>query len=192
MSEYTNTRPRRVYVPAAIGKEPTTPREALLSAAALLEEEGRWVQDVFYRNNADKTDEYVDDPWCNGWGTCAVGALQCVTLGVFKCDVPDYSRPFDDVAGNYPTSPKWLTDEDALSRFVDDYAPPGDWEDLTPAERICVEAHQLLDGVAAAGGAHEGIISLNDDMNTTRADVLNAFYAAAARAAELEAACSDG
>lgn len=187
--------PRRVYVPPAIGAEPTTPREAILSAAALLEEEGRWITGVFYNNKAADTPEYVDDPFCNGWGACAIGALQIVTLGVYRRETPDYCKPFDNDAGCFPVAPHWFTDEDRYSLFVDGGALPDEWDALTPAQRIYVDAHKLLDAAAINARPDDetsGIIGLNDDMGTTRDDVLAVFYAAAEIAATSEAVLVDG
>lgn len=175
--------PRRVYVPEAIGAEPTTVEDALRSAHAMLDEEGRWAQHVFYNNAASDTDEYADNPWCNGWGTCAVGALQCVTLGVYRHEMPDYTKPYDHATNSYCMKPAWQADEDKYDRFVDDYATEEEWADLTPRERMYVEAHQTLDRVAIQHG-HETVIALNDSDGVTRDVVLDVFLKAAEMAAE--------
>lgn len=187
--------PRRVYVPAAIGHEPTTVAEALRSAHALLDEEGRWAQHVFYDNKAAGTDEYIDNPYCNGWGTCAIGALQCVTLGVERFERPNYLSPFDHDAGSWQTCHLWQAPE-KYSGFIDGYATDDEWAALDGRERIYVEAHNLLDIIAAEGAADRGtfdsVIGLNDHPDTTRADVLEVFRLAAERADIYEKAAADG
>lgn len=179
----TDTPTTRVYVPPAIGRKPTTPQEALLSAAALLEEEGRWVQGVYYRNAAQGTPEYVDDPYCNGWGTCAIGALQCVTIGVHQYTGFDYSSSYDHQLESWPRLEKWNTPEDEYAPFVDGYYDKDDFAELSDVERIYVEAHQVLDIETAASTTFEHTIGFNDDEHRTREDVIALFHRAAERAA---------
>lgn len=77
---------RKIYIPEAFGKSPENSTEALLAAAALLEEEGRWRQCTWFTHDDPNMQEYKDDPFCNGWQACADGALQIVTVGLSKED----------------------------------------------------------------------------------------------------------
>lgn len=171
----------RVYVPVAIGALPTTPREALLSAAALLSEEGRWLQGHFYRNEAEGTDRYKDDPYCNGWGTCAVGALQCVTLGVRRHELPDYTQGFDHTENDWCRVTRWTAPEDLYTEYTEGWADVNDSEHLSTMERIYIQAHMMLDAAAMRYTSGEGgIISYNDRDGATREQVVFLFQEAAA------------
>ena len=96
----------KTYIPAAFGKAPETSTEALLSAAALLEEEGRWRQCAWFKHDDPSMEEYKDDPFCNGWQACADGALQIVTVGLIKkssttWDTFDYAYVYSEERENH-------------------------------------------------------------------------------------------
>ena len=171
-----------VYIPETIGKAPTSVSEALLSAAAVLSEEGRWLQDSFYQNYLDPdTPNYKDKPFCNGWAACAIGALQVVTVGVKLRCINDYSKPFDATAGEWPKVERWTAPEDEYAYLTD--TDPDDWggdeKELTDLERIYIRAHQWLDGYTDTTGRGRGVMSFNDDCGTTRDDVIRLLTEAA-------------
>lgn len=75
---------RKVYIPPTFGRPVENASDALESAAALLQEEGRWTKSNWYSHHDPSMEEYKDDPFCNGWASCAEGALMIVTGGMVK------------------------------------------------------------------------------------------------------------
>lgn len=59
------------------GRKPKTPLQVLEQAHALLQEEGRWVKNDFFRDGDPK--EAYENAACGSWGVCALGALGIVS-----------------------------------------------------------------------------------------------------------------
>lgn len=146
------------YVPAAYGKTPTTAAEVCDAAACLLEEEGRWLQSNWYFHHDPTLEEYVDNPFCNGWGVCADGALQAVTVGTYRRNT--WQGWF--MSGLSPAYPD--SDEGRLSYGL-----------YCDALHLAEEHLQVL-----SGGVYRAITSWNDEMRRTREDVVGMFRGAAA------------
>ena len=139
----------KTYIPAAFGKKPETPNEALLAAAALLEEEGRWGQKDWFRHHNNSMEEYKDDPYCNSWHACADGALQIVTIGLIKSIIHgDYDS--HDVV-------QWYCLMDGAYLLPEDR----DQEDITPERLLYCEARDILDE-ALEGDSVEEFNDSND------------------------------
>lgn len=86
---------RRVYVPPTFGRPVENAADALESAACLLEEEGRSRKGDWYSHDDLAQRKETDDPYCNGWGSCAEGALMIVTGGMVKCALSDEAMAAD-------------------------------------------------------------------------------------------------
>lgn len=157
----TDTNIYKAYIPPTFGKKPETPQEALLSAAALLEEEGRWNQGTWFDHHNPNMDEYRDDPYCNSWSACADGALQIVTIGLAKHEA------FADVV-------IWdsLTDGAYLEPYERD-------ESVKPEMKLYSEAKDLLTNAIrnTTKNDYEEVVSFND--NNDRDSIVSLMRSAA-------------
>lgn len=147
------------YIPPSFGRSPETAQDVLLSAAALLEEEGRWTQCIWYNHLDQSADEYSDDPYCNGWAACADGALQIVSIGLYKI--------------KHHTS--WITLTD------DAYVRVGNRNNITNKRRIYSEARDLFQKKLEEKypGKYGGVEDYNDNVDS-RDDVISLMKEAAA------------
>jgi len=151
------------YVPAAFGHEPATTAEVLEAAACLLEEEGRWAKNVWFHHHNPMDDEYIDNPFCNGWSACADGALQLVSIGVF--------RRTDE--------PVWFSSA-AYATYLDD-------DDNRDRRDLYHDAHRILcRTIEKRTGEWGAVTRFNDAKSTTREMVVETIRAAAAAATDLE------
>lgn len=156
------------YVPAAYGKTPTTSSEVLEAAACVLEEEGRWAQSLWYQHHDPTLEEYVDNPYCNGWSVCADGALQVVSMGAYR--VNEWRTGWF-LSG---LSPAYAANDEGVERY-----------------RLYADAVDLVeDHLSASSGRLRALTSFNDEWQTTRGDVVAAMRGAAelGRKREAEAA----
>lgn len=181
---------QKVYVPPTFGKNVKSASDALESAACLLEEEGRFMKSNWYLHNDTSMDEYKDDPYCNGWGSCAEGALMLVTGGMIKFCASDklIKQREDD---GFPThkQPQW-----EVNFQSEVFAHQRDPE----MERIYDQAYQFLlvecnlrsclaaEDAYEAGRAKRGfkthwetVYAYNDAHGVTREDVCQAMRQAA-------------
>lgn len=84
------------YVPPGFDGPPQTPSEVIAAAAAVISEEERWITGEWFRHDDPSHADYEDNPYCNGWGTCAEGALQIVSIGAVWTKTETESCDDDD------------------------------------------------------------------------------------------------
>lgn len=145
----------RIYLPEGF-EPPTTPKEAILAAHALLEEEGRWVQGSWFDNPAQDVahDEYKDNPFCNSWHACMMGAVGIVTMGL--------------------TQQKFSDEGDVHWRLRVLGSREGGAELYKAVESV-------LDDLARQKGVPQGAVAFNDSEGRTRQNVLDFLAEAASK-----------
>lgn len=156
----------RTYLPEG-HSPPKTPQQAILAAHALLSEEGRWAQGEWFKNPARIMTpyEFQDNPYCNSWRACMMGAVRIVTVGLSKKQF----FPDSDQSG-------W-----AFSMFSANGEARTD-----EAAQLYRQTEALIDGVARESG--NGILDgvhYNDTYGRTREEVLNFLTKCAERAEAL-------
>jgi hypothetical protein len=154
---------RKVYVPPAYGKRPKNPTQALEAAAALLEEEGRWRQGEWYSHDNPTMKEYADDPYCNGWGACADGALRIVTTGLLR----DHDVNLD------------LDVETCWTMFEREYLYPEDRGNKTDPLVIYSAARDRVQHILLVEYGYRSNLEEWNDEKATREMVIDLFHLAA-------------
>lgn len=167
--EFVNER----YIPPAFGREPETIADALEAAACVLEEEGRWTQGTWFHHEDPEHPDYNENPYCNGWHACADGALQIVTVGLF--------RGTADFGNDNGTVRAWLCNAGA---FTDCDEIKDRWAYYEAARRVLVDAI----GEGLPPWENVGVVGFNDTGGRTRTEVVDMFRKAARRAVETGAA----
>jgi len=159
----------RVYIPPAYGHTPETPSEAIEAAATVLEEEGRWAQKTWFLHKNPLDDEYEDNPFCNGWVTCAQGALQLVTLGVHR-------QERNPTSACKPDCLSCISIWDAPGAYIGitSNSPPG-----TPRDVYQRAMRHINAALAETVGDVDSLPEYNDLEHTTREDVVGLFRHAA-------------
>ena len=171
---------RLPYLPPGIDRAPQTPSEALGAAAAVLEEEGRWVQSTWYDHHDTSHPDYQDNPFCNGWSACAEGALQVVTIGAIY--VPPNPDPTDDepcpIAGCPTCYGHWSAPHNGMPRSGE----------LAPEVQLFFAARRYLHELLGEqyGITEHQLPRFNDRVAQTRDDVIGLFLAAQRNAQEDE------
>lgn len=155
----------RTYLPDGY-REPRTVASAILAARGLLEEEGRWAQGSWFENPARLADPetYDDNPYCNSWQACMMGAVRIVTVGLAKKQW-----------GSYKPSSVWTFSFGGV-----DNEPRHD--DMT---ELYKRTEAFLDSEAKRRGAIDGV-HFNDCIAETRDDVLSFLQESANRAFQLD------
>lgn len=162
------------YVPAGFDGAPETPSQAVARAGALLAEEGRWATGNWFVHDNPLHPEYADNPYCNGWGACAEGALALVTIGALWVDPRE--DPCDEGDCEVCRG-MWQAPSTTLG--------PAERNNPTPERVLFTRARSYVEKAIGDlyGYERSYIPRFNDRKGGTRSDVLDVF-AEAQRLAE--------
>jgi len=173
ISETVGEQDRFLYIPEGFDRPPETVVEALTMGLAVLREDGRWVQRELYVN--PRPEEDPSTPYCNGWGACAIGGLQVVTVGLR----PSYEHcVYGEVeAGTHRCNNPECEDCRVSPVWCEAHGGP--------RQEIFTQAVALLDDetMERSEGMHSSVVEYNDHDGCTF-DEVEGVFVDAIRAAE--------
>jgi hypothetical protein len=172
--ELVDTYEFRPYVPKGFGGLPTTAKNALQRARALLKDEARWVKGNWY--TIEDPDEDPENPYCDDWKVCLDGALLAVTVGSKRQLTRVNSRYEEDdsmYGGHYVEYAEDLSGfEREWSIEPDDLRDKPMWPIIKEARKLIVQAATELYPRPSFYSEYDDVPGFNDATGTEYPNVM--------------------